>query len=389
MGIQWNKKYTTIAVYSLIVIIISLIFNNIISEVDNFFSNTKYLLAIFQPFLIGFVIAYLLNFILRFYENNIFTLKIFDKIKKSSIRGLSILLTYLTAGLFIYIFIQFVLPQLIESISGLINDIPHYVKEFSIIVEGYLNELEVGEEYLSIIGQKISEFTNWSIQFLTNLLPVIGNAAFSFVSSLWNIILGIIISVYLLIDKERFMALNRKLVTAFLNERAAQRLIQLTSRTNLMFNKFIGGQILDSAIIGVLIFIILSVFKMPYTLFLSVLMGCTNVIPFFGPFIGAIPSAIIILFASPSQFLWFIVIILVIQQIDGNLLGPKILGDSIGISPFWILFSILIFGKLFGFIGMVVAVPLFAVIYSIIKEAAESKLAQKGLSIETDKYLNK
>lgn len=389
MGIQWNKKYTTIAVYSLIVIIISLIFNNIISEVDNFFSNTKYLLAIFQPFLIGFVIAYLLNFILRFYENNVFTLKLFNKVKQSSMRGLSILLTYLTAGFLIYIFIQFVLPQLVESISGLINDIPRYVKEFSLVLENHLSELEVGDEYLLIIGQKISEFTNWSIQFLTNLLPVIGSAAFSFVSSLWNVVLGIIISVYLLIDKERFAALNRKLVTAFFNEKTARRLIQLTSRTNLMFNKFIGGQILDSAIIGVLIFIVLSVFKMPYALFLSVLMGCTNVIPFFGPFIGAIPAAIIILFASPSQFLWFIVIILIIQQIDGNLLGPKILGDSIGISPFWILFSILIFGKLFGFIGMVVAVPLFAVIYSVIKEITEAKLAQKGLPIETSEYLPK
>jgi len=152
------------------------------------------------------------------------------------------------------------------------------------------------------------------------------------------------------------------------------------------FSKFIGGKILDSAIIGILTFIILTIFKMPYVLLISVIIGVTNIIPFFGPFIGGIPSAIIILFASPIQALWFIIIIIVIQQIDGNIIGPKILGDSIGISAFWILFSLLVAAKFMGVVGMIIGVPLFAIIYSIIKEVVEDKLRKKGLPVETEEY---
>ena len=152
------------------------------------------------------------------------------------------------------------------------------------------------------------------------------------------------------------------------------------------FSKFIGGKILDSAIIGILTFIILTIFKMPYVLLISVIIGVTNIIPFFGPFIGGIPSAIIILFASPIQALWFIIIIIVIKQIDGNIIGPKILGDSIGISAFWILFSLLVAAKFMGVVGMIIGVPLFAIIYSIIKEVVEDKLRKKGLPVETEEY---
>ncbi|MDU3724138.1 MAG: AI-2E family transporter, partial [Clostridium celatum] len=151
-------------------------------------------------------------------------------------------------------------------------------------------------------------------------------------------------------------------------------------------SRFLGGKILDSFIIGILTFVILTIFKMPYILLISVIVGVTNIIPFFGPFIGGIPAAIIILFVSPIQALWFILIIVVIQQIDGNIIGPKILGDSIGISAFWILFSLLVATKFMGFAGMVIGVPLFAIFYSIIKELIEDKLAKKGLPIETEEY---
>ena len=387
MKINWNNKYTTISVYALIVILLSLIGHKFITEIDISLDAFRQLLTILQPFIIGFVIAYLLNFILKFYEEKVFTFKAVSRLNQSMIRKISILCSYLTAGFIFYMFIQFVLPQLIESMSGLINDIPRYIKEFTTAIENNIYNLDIDEQYLVLIGEKLTEFMNWFMQFLTNLLPLVGNALFTFASSIWNVIIGLIISIYFLLEKERFLAINKKMVTALFNETVSSRLIELTQRTNLMFGKFISGQILDSALIGVLIFIVLSIFKMPYVLFLSVLMGCTNVIPFFGPFIGAIPSAIIVLFAAPSQFLWFIVIILVIQQIDGNLVGPKILGDSIGISPFWIIFSILTFGKLFGFVGMVVAVPLFAVIYSVVKEIIEARLTRKELPIETEKYM--
>jgi len=388
MKINWDKKYNTIAVYAFIVVSLSILFYNVVTKLDVFTGKLNEIMAIFQPFVIGFVIAYLLNFILKFYETKVFTLKGLNKVKKSSVRGLSILLAYITAGFILYIFMQFVLPQLVESVRGLINDIPKYVKDLTVMFEGYLQDMNVNQEYMTILNEKFTEITDWLIQLFTNVLPVIGNAVMSVASSIWNIILGIIISVYLLMDKEKFFALGKKVVTSLFNEKHTTIVLDLANRTNLTFGKFIGGKIVDSAIIGVLTFIILAIFKMPYVLLISVIIGITNIIPFFGPFIGAIPSAIIILFVSPVQALWFLVIILVIQQVDGNIIGPKILGDSIGISAFWILFSILVAGKLLGLVGMIIGVPMFALIYSIIKDIIEARLRYKGLPTETEKYLD-
>lgn len=388
MKINWDKKYNTIAVYTFIVVSLSIIFYNVVSKLDAFTGKLNEIMGIFQPFVIGFIIAYLLNFILMFYEDKVFRLKGLNKIKKSSMRGLGILLSYITAGIIIYVFMQFVLPQLIESVSGLINDIPKYVKELTTMVENQLHHMDINEEYMTIISGKFTEVTNWLLQILTNLLPIIGNAIMSVASSIWNIILGIIISIYLLIDKEKFFALGKKVTTSLFNEKHTAIILDLANRTNLTFGRFIGGKIVDSAIIGVLTFIILTIFKMPYVLLISVIIGITNIIPFFGPFIGAIPSTIIILFVSPIQAIWFLVIVLVIQQVDGNIIGPKILGDSIGISAFWILFSILVAGKLFGLVGMIIGVPMFALIYSIIKDVIEARLKYKGLPTETTNYMD-
>lgn len=385
MKINWDKKYTTIAIYAFIVICFSIVFANIISKLDAFTGKMSQIMAVFQPFIIGFIIAYLINFILKFYEDRVF--KKFIKGSKKSLRGVAVILSYLTASLIFYVFIQFVVPQLVESITGLVNDIPRYLYDMKVILEQTLNETDISPEYMTLINDKLTEITNWVLQLVTNLLPIIGGIVMAFASSVWNIILGIIISVYLLVDKEKFFALGKKVVVALFNDKHANIILNLANRTNLTFGKFIGGKIIDSAIIGVLTFIILTIFKMPYSLLISVIIGITNIIPFFGPFIGAIPSAIIILFISPIKAVWFGVIILVIQQIDGNIIGPKILGDSIGISAFWILFSILVAGKLFGLVGMIIGVPMFALIYSIVKDVIEIRLSKKGLPTDTTEYL--
>ena len=209
----------------------------------------------------------------------------------------------------------------------------------------------------------------------------------TFLSRIWNIVIGIIVSIYLLIDKEKLCALSKKITYGLFNKKHADKIVELVERSNYTFGRFLIGKIIDSLIIGVLTFVILTIFKMPYTILVSVIVGITNIIPFFGPFIGAIPSFIIILFVSPVQAVWFLLIIFVIQQLDGNIIGPKILGDSIGISAFWILFSILVAGKMLGILGMIIGVPLFAIIYSIIKEYIEDKLNKKGLKVETKDYI--
>lgn len=392
MKIDWNKKYTTISVYSFIVVCCSIIFYSIISQLDQFTGKLGELMAILQPFIIGFVIAYLLNFILVFYEEKLFRGDKFNKLKGKSKRGLGIVLTYISAGLILYLFTQFVVPQLVDSIVGLANDIPKYVNNLTVLIDKLSQELNVGSEYLgqeyyNIAIEKWNEFVTFIINLGANLIPILGNFAAAVASSIWNIVLGLIISVYLLIDKEKFCGLGKKITFALFNEEHSNKILELTHRSNNTFGNFLSGKILDSAIIGVLTFVILTVFKMPYTLLIAVIIGITNIIPFFGPFFGAIPSAIIILFVSPIKALWFLLIVLVIQQVDGNIIGPKILGDSIGISAFWILFSLLIAGKLLGLVGMIIGVPLFAIIYSVIKDIVEDKLNKKGLPTDTTDYM--
>ena len=339
-----------------------------------------------QPFIIGGSLSYLLNFILRFYEDKILSHDFFKKLKKSCKRGLGLLLTYITASIITYLFIQFVLPQLLESIIGLVNNIPEYLNKLTRTTNNIFDNLNLQPEYINLITDKFGEAVTYIITMISNLIPVIGNFVVGATASILNIIIGIVVSIYILIDKEKFMALGKKITYALCSEEKAKFVLRLVNQSNMTFSKFIGGKILDSFIIGVLTFFILTIFKMPYVLLTSVIVGVTNIIPFFGPFIGGIPAAIIILFVSPTQALWFIIIIIVIQQIDGNIIGPKILGDSIGISAFWILFSLLVAAKFMGFVGMIIGVPLFAIFYSIIKEIIEEKLAKKGLPIETEKY---
>lgn len=389
MKVNWNSKYTTISVYSFIVICCSIIFYRIASDTSMFMGKISSIISTLQPFIIGAVIAYLLNFILVFVEERMLSKNKLNKLKPKSKRAIGLLLTYIVAFILLALFIQFVLPQLVESMLGLVNDIPTYLTNLSDLSTKYTKDLNIDKEYLDIAVTKLTDFINYFISIAAGLLPVVGQALGIVASSIWNIVLGVIISIYLLIDKEKFCALGRKVVCAVFNEKHSKRILQLVDRSNDTFGKFLSGKIIDSAIIAVLTFIVLTIFKMPYVLLISVIIGITNIIPFFGPFFGAIPATIIILFVSPIKALWFILIIIVIQQLDGNIIGPKILGDSIGISAFWILFSLLVAGKFLGLVGMIIGVPLFAIIYSIIKEVIEEKLDKKGLPVNTNDYLKK
>lgn len=387
MKINWNKKYTTIAIYLFLVVVGSTVFYLIASQMDLFNKKIGNALSTLQPFIVGFALAYILNFILKFYEEKVFCVDGLKSMKPKLKRAIGMILTYLTAALLMYLFIHFVLPQLIDSLIGLANDIPKYVTQTTKWIDDIMTNLNLTGEYLTFATQKWNDFVVYVINFATDLIPLLGVMLRDILSSIWNIVLGLIISVYLLIDKERFYALSKKVLFALFSKEVANKIVELTHRSNDTFGKFLSGKILDSFIIGILTFVILTIVKMPYTLLISVIIGVTNIIPFFGPFFGAIPSIIIVMFVSPIKALWLMLIILVIQQIDGNIIGPKILGDSIGISAFWILFSLLVTGKLLGFVGMVIGVPLFAVIYSIIKEVVEYKLDKRGLPKETEDYM--
>lgn len=386
MKVDWNKKYTTIAVYGFIVISLSIIFYSILSEINLFkIQMDKYTSAL-QPIVIGFSMAYLFNFILEFIEDNFLDFKFLNNTKGKLKRVIGLFLTYAIIFLLLYLFLNFIFPQLVTSISGLVNNMDGYVKNISKYVEEIGDKYYINQEYYDFVIEKWNEFVNNIVKFATNLIPVIGNLVKGIFSSIWNIVLGIIISTYLLIDKEHFIAIGRKVTTSVFSEKSSKRILELANRADHIFGRFLSGKILDSFIIGILTFFVLKIFKMPYTTLIAFIIGITNIIPFFGPFIGAVPCFFIILFVSPIKSLWFLLIIVIIQQVDGNIIGPKILGDSLGISAFWILFSLLVGGKIFGFIGLIIGVPLFVFIYSIIKDIVENRLKTKGLPAETNEY---
>lgn len=391
MKIDWNKKDNTKLAYWMIGFCLSIVFARIVFYSDAFTSAMSEFVSIFHPFIIGGIIAYLLNFILKFYEHNIYN--IFKKINseskfnKNNLRNICIILTYITASFILYGFTCVVLPQLVESIKGLTNDIPMYIDNTSKFLNDILIKIDIDQDVYTLAIDKWNHIVNYIVGLGTSMLPIIGQFLKTTASGLWNIILGLIISIYFLLDKNKFKALANKIIFALFSKKHSDRIIELANRSNQIFGKFISGKIIDSIIIGILTFIVLTLTKMPYTTLISVIIGVTNIIPFFGPFFGAIPSILIILFVSPIKALWFLLIIIIIQQIDGNIIGPKILGDSIGISAFWVLFALLVAGKLFGVVGMIVGVPAFAVIYSVIKEIIEIRLDEKGLPTDTDCYL--
>ncbi len=388
MKIDWNKRYNTIAVYAFIVAASVILFYLGISQLEAVTSYIDKIFIILQPFIIGFAIAYLLGFLLKVYERNLKKIKTYRNLKLKHRRIISLTLTYLTAILLILLFLQFVLPQIIESIVGLVNNIPTYISNLNKVSNYLFRKFDIKKEQVDIINEKLKDLIDTIITIGTNLLPVIGNIVTSFASSIWNIAIGAIVSIYLLIDKENMCAGIKKVVYAILPEKGAEKAILITHKSNETFGKFLSGKILDSAIIGILAYIVLKICNMPYALLISVVIGITNIIPFFGPFIGAVPSFIIILFVSPEKALWFLLIVFILQQLDGNIIGPKILGESIGISAFWILFSIMVAGEIMGFVGMIIGVPLFAVIYSLFKDFINEKLKSKGLKTDLKEYKN-
>lgn len=389
MKINWNEKYNTIATYSFIVIASSILFFLIMSSLEGFNRALSGYLSVLNPFIYGFVIAYLVNFIMNFAQRNLLRIPLMQKVRKSRVHGASLLLAYAVSAFFIYLFLAFILPQLVSSISGLVGSIPDYIRNTSDYLENVSADILLPPEALNFINDRWEELsvqlTDLSRQLVPMVLALLRNTALS----VWNVVLGIIISIYMLAEKNRFISVTKKLTYGFLPIPVADKTLELTRRTQKIFSDFLGGKILDSIIIGILAFIIFSIVNMPYTLLVTFIITVTNVVPFFGPFIGAIPSVIIIFFESPVMAFWFLVIILALQQLDGNVIGPKILGDSLGISSFWILFAILVGGKIFGFIGLIIGVPLFVLIYSIVKELVEFRLAQKNLPVETDRYLDR
>lgn len=294
-----------------------------------------------------------------------------------------------------------IIPQLYTSILGIINTMPVYGENiYRWLTELFANNPPLEQTVLSLYQQAVASLQQWmadslipslqnfeNLQSLEKIVGGVSNGVLNLFNIAKNMMIGLIVMVYLLNIKETLAAQGKKIIYALLPLRIANEAVEEFRFIHRVFSGFLIGKLIDSLIIGVICFILMYLFKMPFVLLISVIIGVTNVIPFFGPFIGAIPSAVLVFLISPAQCLYFVGLILVLQQFDGNILGPKILGNSTGLSSFWVLFSILLFGGLWGFVGMIVAVPLTAVLFDLFAKFQYSFLRKKRLSPDTRDYV--
>ena len=338
------------------------------------------------PFIVGFAIAFLLipivNKVEWFFNQTLFRKKRHPKLNRvlASIVAFAVLLTLL-AGFFVIM-----VPQLINSIKSILQ----YIANFIAMNTDTINELLVKFKFLSIEGEQlviawenvVSQLMSYTTILVDNIM-LISNGIYTVIFQLF---VGMIAAFYLLLDKEVFCAQIKKLCYATFKQNTCETLISWTRRANRIFAGFITGKIIDSLIIGILCYFLMLLFGFEYALLISVVVGITNIIPFFGPFIGAIPSILILLLVNPYSALGFAILILVLQQLDGNVIGPFILGDYVGVSPFWIMVSIVIGGGLFGFAGMLLSVPMFALGYAIVRTVIELRLKQHNLPTESEFY---
>lgn len=385
----WGLTIFAVLVAGLILFFILLRWRTIFTWLFN-------LLKIFTPFLVGFIIAYLLSPLIKYLETSLFD-KLGHKIFKKELyasnfsRFMSLFTATLILLLLIGGFFSYVIPEILKSFDTIISNIPSYLNDIEeVLMSSFSNKPELKElimDNYDNISDYVTGFINSdSMPSIDSLLGNISNGIFSILKALYNVILGYIIAIYFLVGKEKFLAQGKKLLYTLIKPDKAYIIIENLRYTDRIFGGFLLGKVIDSLIIGVISFAFMLLLGIPYPLLLAVIIGVTNIIPYFGPIIGAVPCALLILLINPSKFLTFIIFIIILQQFDGNILGPKILGDKTGLQSFWVLFSIIVFGGLFGFIGMLFGVPLFAIIYSFINGVCKRKLASCDLPKTTSDY---
>lgn len=359
------------------------------------------LMGILSPFIWGLVISYLLVPSMMMYERKLFHPLVASikkrrpkvTLSKKLPRVLALILAEIVMLLLIAALIYLIVPQVYDSISAIITNSPAYFESASKAIDNLLHDFPEIEMYATKVFGNITEtLTKWATNTLLpsmeNIVTNITTGVFSVVKAVYNIVIGMIVSIYILYNKEPFIAHYRKALYCLFKPEKARKISSALRFADRTFMGFIVGKLLDSAIIGMICYVGCVVMRMPYDLLISVIIGVTNIIPFFGPFIGAIPSALLVLLVDPKMCLWFVIFIIVLQQIDGNIIGPKILGTSIGINGFWVLFSIVFFGGLFGFWGMLLGVPTFVIIYTAVERAVNRKLESRDLPTDASVYAN-
>ena len=398
MKLRWDNQHVRWGVTAFLVIAASMLFYYGVFHMKTLLTGIKTFLGILTPIVYGVVIAFLLTPILNFLEKKIiypFLAKKEISVGKKgqkAIRWACVLLCMFLFLAIIYALLMMILPELIRSIMGLIYSFPTYVKVIQKWLQSFIEKWNLNSDAVNTLDQYIVTAQDY---LTTNILPQmqemlknISAGVFELINFLKNFLIGAVVSLYLMADKEGFTAKAKMLTYAVFNTQHANFIIHSMRFTNRTFIGFFTGKILDSAIIGVLCYIGMNFLNMPYTLLISVIVGVTNVIPFFGPYLGAIPSIFLILLVDPIQAIYFAIFVLVLQQFDGNILGPKILGDSTGLSSFLVIVAILIGGGIFGIPGMIIGVPVFAVLYAALDRLVHMSLVYKKVPDKEQTYVN-
>lgn len=342
-------------------------------------------ISIIKPFIISIFVAFVLNLPMKFFEEKVLT-KLFKKNKKVNLekikRPLALILTLVSVFGVIIGLIIFVIPQLVSSGSTLINNIPGYATQLQIFMtENFKNQevfdavynkaLSMGQDILKLVGNMATSFAGQLITITLGLTSTIVNFTLAFITA-----------IYILLSKEKLSFQLKKILYAYFKKERVDRILKVGKLTNYKFSKFVTGQCIEACILGGLCFIGMTIFGMPYPLLISIIIGVTALIPIFGAFIGIIPGVFIIFMVNPVTALWFVVLVLVIQQIEGNFIYPFVVGNSIGLSALWVLFAITVGGNSFGVIGMLLGLPLFGVLYTLFAESTNKKLEDRNIKIE-------
>lgn len=385
MKLDTENKYVKISIHAFLVIASAIVLWACINNLSYLKGVFGSVVKVIKPFIYAFVIAYIFNYpykrILRLFDK----IKTKKPIKKGFKVTVAIIVSYVVLLSALGLFVYLIVPVIVNAIVGLLDSAPEYVDNFRIGAEkwitSYLLKFDIPAHTITEILDNIVKEVSSGFD-LQNGVKAIASFIVSTSVELKNFALGIIISIYLLVDKNRFIMTGKKLVYTSLGQKKGDRVLEVLRFTDNTIGGYIIAKVADSLIIGFICYICMIILKLDYAVLIAVIVGITNVIPFFGPFIGAIPSILLLLSINPWQALIFTILIFVIQQFDGNILGPRLLGDSTGIRAVYVVFAVIVGGGLFGIIGMFIGVPLFAVMYTLAAEYINEKIKQKNIKID-------
>ena len=389
-------------VSNIIVVCVGIIVYAAVTHIDQVLSVVRQVMRTAMPLFVGFAIAFILlplvSRVERFFARLVFRRKPHPRLS----RILAITITYILVLALLTGFFVMLVPQVIRSLKSVVyivtNAVPRSSKDLRLMLENakLLPRLGLDSEQIMAVWEGVSaqiaghlsQLSTYTTVLVNNLLVIAGSIGSGVYSVLFHALVGLIASVYMLIDRERFLAQAKKVCYATMKRSTCETLIRWARRANDIFAGFIVGKILDSLIIGVICYLFMLIFGIEYPLLISVIIGVTNIIPFFGPFIGAVPSILFLLLVNPLSALWFGIFIVILQQLDGNVIGPLVLGDHVGLSAFWIMPAITVGGGLFGFAGMLLSVPAFALLYAVVRTVIDKRLRARRLPEETERYID-